>query len=112
MFGPYNRKTNVKLTVSFFLSMVIVTNSVPMPVCSAASYPAPAKVDAKFTDADRKDFSTSKVNDSKKSSDDKVRSPESGTHHQVKKTLAQLPLSFEMNRGQADARARFLSRGK
>jgi hypothetical protein len=111
MCGSYNRKTNVELTVSFFLSIVIVTNSLPMPVCFAASYLGPAKLDGKFTESDRKDSSTSKVNDPPKSSDDKVRGLESETHNPVKMTLAELPLSFEINRGQADARAKFLLRG-
>ncbi|HJP93501.1 MAG TPA: SBBP repeat-containing protein [Pyrinomonadaceae bacterium] len=111
MFCSYNRKTKVKLTISFFLSMVIVTNPASMPVCSAASYPEPANTDAKFPESDRKEPSTSKVNDPPKSPDHKGRGPESETQKRVKATIAELPLSFEINRGQADAPAKFLSRG-
>lgn len=111
MSGSYSKKTNVKLAVSFFLSMVVATNSLPMPIGSAASYPRPAKLEAELPESDQKDFSTAKVHGSRKSSDDKVRGPEPEADKRVKATLAQLPLSFEINRGQADAEARFLTRG-
>ena len=109
MFGPYNRKTNAKLTVSFFLSMAIVTNSVPMPVFSAASNPGPAKTDAKFTKSDHTDLSTSKVNDPAKSSNPKVRSAEPSGNKPAVETFAGPPLSFEANKGQAGPRVSFLA---
>ncbi len=105
MFGSYNRKTFVKFTVSLLLSFVIVTNSVPVPVCSAASYPM------KRTGRNSKDLSTSKVSDAPAAADDNVRGPDQGILKPQKNRLADLPLSFEINAGQADASAKFLSRG-
>ena len=118
MFGLYSRITNAKLTISFLLSMVIVMNSVPIPVCSAALYFGP-KVVAKLTQSDSTDFSTSKVKDPPKHSDDTVPRPEerlltfsspswSGEKPAVE-TFAGPPLSFETNKGQADASVKFLA---
>ncbi len=99
MFGSYNRKTLVRLTVSLLVSFVVIANSLPVPDCAGASYPM------KRTKRDSKDVSTDKLNDAPKSSDEK------GIPRPQKNRLADLPLSFEINDGQADAATRFLSRG-
>ena len=105
MFGSYNRKTLVRFTVSLLLSLVIVANSVPLPVCSGASYPL------KRTERDSKDFSTQKLSDAPISSGENLRAPDQGIPKPKKNRLADLPLSFETNDGQAHAATRFLSRG-
>jgi len=66
----------------------------------------------KRTKRDSKDVSTDKPNDAPKSSDENRRGPDHGIESPQKHRLADLPLSFEINDGQADAATRFLSRGK
>jgi Bacterial Ig domain/Carboxypeptidase regulatory-like domain/IPT/TIG domain/Beta-propeller repeat len=97
MFGSYNRKTSLKFTVSLLLGVVIVLNSVPLP--ALASY--------QMTRERVTNNPPEKITNKEKSL--LSSSPGTSGKKPAVETFAGPPLSFETNKGQADATVKFLA---